>query len=45
MIRQLLDRYFEGKTTLEEEIQLRRAFQQEELPEDLLPFRPLFRYF
>ena len=45
MIRQLLDRYFEGKTTLEEETQLRRAFQQKELPEDLLPFRPLFQYF
>ena len=45
MIRQLLDRYFAGETTLEEEAQLRRAFQQRELPEDLLPFRPLFRYF
>lgn len=46
MTRKLLDRYFEGETTLEEEAQLRRAFQQkEELPEDLLPFRPLFRYF
>ncbi|NBC07768.1 MAG: hypothetical protein GVY26_11305 [Bacteroidetes bacterium] len=45
MIRQLLDRYFEGQTSLSEEQQLRRAFQQEDLPEDLHPFRPLFRYF
>jgi len=44
MIRQLLDRYFEGETSLEEEAQLRRAFQQKEVPEDLQPFRPLFRY-
>lgn len=45
MIRQLLDRYFEGDTTLQEEAQLRRAFQQEDLPADLLPFQPLFRYY
>ena len=45
MTRQLLDKYFDGKTSLQEEAQLRRAFQTEELPEDLQPFRPLFRYF
>jgi len=42
--RQLLDKYFEGKTSLQEEAQLRQTFQAEELPEDLQPFRPLFRY-
>jgi hypothetical protein len=45
MIRQLLDRYFEGETSLQEEQQLRRAFQKENLPVDLQPFRPLFQYF
>ncbi len=42
--RQLLDKYFEGETSLQEERQLRQAFQQEGLPEDLQPFQPLFRY-
>lgn len=45
MIRDLLDKYFEGETSLQEEAQLRQAFQQEELPADLLPYRPLFCYF
>jgi len=44
LIRQLLDRYFEGQTSLEEETQLRRAFQRKDLPEDLKGYRPLFGY-
>lgn len=44
-IRPLLDRYFEGETTLEEEQQLRTWFHSEDLPADLLPFRPLFLHF
>ncbi|MCR9050229.1 MAG: hypothetical protein ACE362_05995 [Phaeodactylibacter xiamenensis] len=44
LIRQLLDRYFEGQTSLEEEAQLRRAFQRKDLPEDLKGYRPLFGY-
>lgn len=41
----LLDKYFEGATTLAEEKQLKRLFQQEELPEHLQPYQPLFQYF
>ena len=43
-IRQLLDNYFEGKTSLEEENQLRSYFRQEGVPRDLAPYAPLFRY-
>lgn len=41
----LLERYFEGNTTLEEEAQLRAYFQQEDIPAALAPYRPLFQYF
>lgn len=44
-IEQLLDRYFEGETSLAEEQQLREFFQQTEVPEHLLAYQPLFRYF
>lgn len=44
MIRTLLDRYFEGQTTLREEARLRQAFQEERLPEDLQAYQPLFTY-
>lgn len=43
--KQLLDKYFEGETTLEEEAQLRQYFQSEEIPQDLEVYRPLFSYF
>lgn len=42
-IEQLIDRYFEGETTLEEEQILRKFFAQEELPEYLQQWQPLFR--
>ena len=42
-IEQLIDRYFEGETTLEEEQILRKFFAQEELPEHLQQWKPLFR--
>ncbi len=44
-INKLLDRYFEGLSTLREEEQLRDFFRQdgEEVPEHLLPYRSLFR--
>lgn len=45
LIRQLLDDYFEGNTSLEQEKQLKDAFQQDNLPEDLENFRSLFNYF
>ncbi|MBQ7510176.1 MAG: pyruvate ferredoxin oxidoreductase [Prevotella sp.] len=43
-IEQLLDRYFEDETTLKEEQILKAFFEQgeEELPEDLRPYRELF---
>lgn len=44
MTRQLLDDYFEGQTSLEEEALLKRAFQRDDLPEDLQGYRPLFGY-
>jgi len=44
-IKTLLDRYFEGATTLQEEQQLRRYFNQEEVEPSLLHYQPLFQYF
>ena len=43
-IRTLIDRFFDGETTLSEEQQLYAYFSQEPaaLPEDLRPLRPLF---
>lgn len=46
-IRELLEKYWEAATSLEEEAQLRDFFvtHQQELPEDLREAAPLFRYF
>lgn len=44
-IKKLLDQYFEGQTSLEEEEQLRTYFQQENIPDDLKAFQPLFHFF
>lgn len=41
-IEQLLERYWECQTTLEEEAILRTFFRQEDVPASLLPFRQLF---
>lgn len=43
-IDELLDKYFEGETTCEEERELRRFFTEEEVPEHLQVYRPLFAY-
>lgn len=43
-IRDLVDRYFEGDTSSEEEKVLRRYFAGDDLPEDLKPLAPLFRF-
>ncbi|MCF0244128.1 MAG: pyruvate ferredoxin oxidoreductase [Bacteroidaceae bacterium] len=43
-IEQLLDAYFEGQTTLEEEKILRAFFRQHDLPENLVQYRELFIY-
>ncbi|MDR0961118.1 MAG: hypothetical protein LBM62_00955 [Mediterranea sp.] len=43
-IETLLSRYFEGETSCEEERELRRYFTEEEVPEALQNYRPLFAY-
>ena len=41
----LLERYFEGETSLKEEQQLRDFFQTEEVPPQLAPYTALFKSF
>ena len=43
-IEQLLERYWECETSLEEEQILRTFFRQEEIPAHLLPYKSLFAY-
>ncbi|MDD5860965.1 MAG: pyruvate ferredoxin oxidoreductase [Prevotella sp.] len=43
-INQLMDRYFDGQTTLEEEEILRAFFSQEDVPAEFQPYRSLFAY-
>lgn len=43
-INQLLDRYWKGETSLEEEEILRAFFSQGELPAELKPYQALFSY-
>lgn len=43
-IEQLLERYWNCQTTLEEEHILRMFFSQEDIPASLLPYKELFRY-
>lgn len=43
-IDELLNKYFEGETSCEEERRLRRFFTEEEVPEHLQTYRPLFAY-
>lgn len=43
-IEQLLERYFAGETTLQEEQILNAFFGQEQLPEQLKPYQPLFAW-
>ncbi len=43
-IEQLLDRYWEGETTLEEEQILRTFFSQPDVPEKMRQYAPLFQY-
>ncbi len=40
----LLNKYWRCETTVAEEQELRRFFVEEELPQELLPFAPLFSY-
>ena len=41
-IEQLLERYWEGETTLQEEAILRTFFSQQDMPDHLRKFQPLF---
>ena len=45
MAKSLLDKYWRCETSVEEEIQLKEYFKNNELPVDLLPYVPLFRYY
>lgn len=44
MIENLLEKYFNGETTCDEERELRRFFTQPDVPEHLQAYRPLFAY-
>ena len=44
-IRELVEKYWEGETSLEEEAQLKRYFQEEAVPADLKKEATLFRYY
>lgn len=41
----LLNKYFEGETSCEEEQWIRHYFSEEEVPEHLLCYKPMFAYF
>ena len=44
-IEELLNKYFEGETTCEEERELRRFFTEGLVPEHLQMYRPMFAFF
>ena len=44
-IKILIEKYFEGLTSLDEEQQLRDYFRQENVPQELEMYKPLFQYF
>jgi hypothetical protein len=44
-IENLIEKYFEGETTLAEETRLRAYFNQTEVEESLKPYQPLFQFF
>jgi hypothetical protein len=44
-IKELLNKYFEGLTSLQEEECLRKYFQGDNVPEELQPYQPMFQYF
>ncbi len=45
VVKELLDRYFAGETTLEEETQLRRYFRRSTIDPQFESLRPLFQFF
>lgn len=44
-IHELLQRYFDGETSLDEERKLQRYFAEEEIPDSLMVYRQLFTFF
>ncbi len=44
-IEELIDKYFEGETSCEEERSIRQFFSGKEIPEHLLTYKPMFAYF
>jgi hypothetical protein len=44
-IHQLLERYFAGETTLQEEDQIKAYFQRNDIDPDLKQYQPLFSFF
>ena len=44
-IEDILERYYQGETTLAEEKQLRQFFQNDDIPEHLMSHSAQFRYF
>ncbi|MCB0593017.1 MAG: hypothetical protein H6557_36345 [Lewinellaceae bacterium] len=44
VMEQLLDKYFDGETSLQEESRLREYFRRADVPEALQPYQPLFRH-
>jgi hypothetical protein len=44
-IKQLIDKYFDGESSLEEEQQLREYFRRENIPDELKSYAGQFRYF
>ena len=44
-IEDLLDKYWACETSLEEEDRLKVFFSKEDVPENLLPYVPMFRYY
>jgi hypothetical protein len=44
-IKRLLEKYYEGATTLEEELLLKKFFSGEKIPPDLLNDKEIFRYY
>jgi len=45
IIHQLLEKYWEGETSLQEEASLRAFFNQEEVPKEFANVQPLFQFF
>lgn len=44
-LNEILNRYFEGETSVEEERQLRAFFTSGDVPQEYVAYRPLFAYF